>query len=159
MKLGVQPDRVLQSMLNDRMVAKGLILQYATTFFQDYLSSESIDDLVALLRKARLDTHLLDLFPPQKRTLTDLDEHFKVGRSSAPRCLPESQVLAEHGPCRAWRIQRERLRQHQQPNGNKDKRVCRGCFATRLLLAEYARPSTASIDVAPGTGSCSSLGY
>ena len=27
MKLGVQPDRVLQSMLNDRMVAKGLILQ------------------------------------------------------------------------------------------------------------------------------------
>ena len=34
MKLGVQPDRVLQSMLNDRMVAKGLILQYATTFFQ-----------------------------------------------------------------------------------------------------------------------------
>ena len=85
MKLGVQPDRVLQSMLNDRMVAKGLILQYATTFFQDYLFSESIDDLVALLRKARLDTHLLDLFPPQKRTLTDLDEHFKVGRSSS--CL------------------------------------------------------------------------
>ena len=85
MKLGVQPDRVLQSMLNDRMVAKGLILQYATTFFQDYLSSESIDDLVALLRKARLDTHLLDLFPPQKRTLKDLDEHFKVGASSFPR--------------------------------------------------------------------------
>ena len=78
MKLGVQPDRVLQSMLNDRMVAKGLILQYATAFFQDYLSTESIDDLVALLRKARLDTHLLDLFPPQRRTLKDLDEHFKV---------------------------------------------------------------------------------
>ncbi|CAK0783738.1 hypothetical protein CVIRNUC_006937 [Coccomyxa viridis] len=77
MKLGVQPDRVLQSMLNDRMVAKGLILQYATTFFQDYLATESIDDLVSLLRKARLDTHLLDLFPPQKRTLADLDEHFK----------------------------------------------------------------------------------
>ena len=46
--------------------------------FQDYLATESIDDLVALLRKARLDTHLLDLFPPQKRTLADLDEHFKV---------------------------------------------------------------------------------
>lgn len=78
MKLGVQPDRVLQSMLNDRMVAKGLILQYATAFFQDYLATESIDDLVSLLRKARLDTHLLDLFPPQRRTLKDLDEHFKV---------------------------------------------------------------------------------
>ena len=45
---------------------------------QDYLATESIDDLVSLLRKARLDTHLLDLFPPQKRTLKDLDEHFKV---------------------------------------------------------------------------------
>ena len=53
MKLGVQPDRVLLPMLNDRMVAKGLILQYATAFFSDFLSSESIDDLVALLRKVR----------------------------------------------------------------------------------------------------------
>ena len=51
MKLGVQPDRVLLPMLNDRMVAKGLILQYATAFFSDFLHSESIDDLVALLRK------------------------------------------------------------------------------------------------------------
>jgi hypothetical protein len=79
MKLGVQPDRILLPMLNDRMVAKGLILQYATAFFSDYLSTESIDDLVSLLRKARLDEHLLDLFPPQKRTLKDFDEHFKVG--------------------------------------------------------------------------------
>ena len=79
MKLGVQPDRILLPMLNDRMVAKGLILQYATAFFSDYLSTESVDDLVALLRKARLDDHLLDLFPPQKRTLKDFDEHFKVG--------------------------------------------------------------------------------
>lgn len=81
MKLGVQPDRILLPMLNDRMVAKGLILQYATAFFADYLSSESIDDLVSLLRKARLDDHLLDLFPPQKRTLKDFDDHFKVGPS------------------------------------------------------------------------------
>lgn len=79
MKLGVQPDRILLPMLNDRMVAKGLILQYATAFFSYYLSTESIDDLVSLLRKARLDEHLLDLFPPQKRTLKDFDEHFKVG--------------------------------------------------------------------------------
>ena len=104
MKLGVQPDRVLQSMLNDRMVAKGLILQYATTFFQDYLSSESIDDLVALLRKARLDTHLLDLFPPQKRTLKDLDEHFKVGCS--PSNLPAKAPSEICRPCRACRSYR-----------------------------------------------------
>lgn len=78
MKLGVQPDRVLLPMLNDRMVAKGLILQYATAFFSDFLSTENIDDLVAILRKAKLDNHLLELFPPQKRTLQDFDEHFKA---------------------------------------------------------------------------------
>ena len=113
MKLGVQPDRVLQSMLNDRMVAKGLILQYATAFFQDYLSSESIDDLVALLRKARLDTHLLDLFPPQKRTLKDLDEHFKVRGSSPLLVLPSLTPKAtlqgpepqQHLVNSAWRPQ------------------------------------------------------
>jgi hypothetical protein len=87
MKLGVQPDRVLLPMLNDRMVAKGLILQYATAFFSDFLSTESIDDLVATLRKAKLDNHLLELFPPQKRTLKDFDEHFKVQTRPLHRAL------------------------------------------------------------------------
>ena len=33
-KLGTQPDRVLLALMNDRMVAKGTILQWATIFFQ-----------------------------------------------------------------------------------------------------------------------------
>ena len=33
-KLGTQPDRVLLALMNDRMVAKGTILQFATVFFQ-----------------------------------------------------------------------------------------------------------------------------
>ena len=33
-KLGAQPDRVLLALMNDRMVAKGTILQWATVFFQ-----------------------------------------------------------------------------------------------------------------------------
>ena len=78
-KLGVQPDRVLLALINDRMVAKGTILQWATVFFQDFLATESMDELVTTLRKARMDTRLLDLFPPQKRTLADFDAHFKVG--------------------------------------------------------------------------------
>ena len=62
---------------------------------QDYLATESIDDLVSLLRKARLDTHLLDLFPPQKRTLADLDEHFKVApRAARPPAAPTPWGLA-----------------------------------------------------------------
>ena len=30
------------------------------------------------MRQARLDDRLLDLFPPQKRTLAELEEHFLV---------------------------------------------------------------------------------
>lgn len=77
-KLGMQPDRVLLAVMDDRMIAKGLVLHWVTAFFQDYLATESLDDLVSLLRKTRLDTRLMDFFPPHKRTLGDFDEHFKV---------------------------------------------------------------------------------
>ena len=40
-KLGAQPDRVLLALMNDRMVAKGTILQWATVFFQ--VASPSFD--------------------------------------------------------------------------------------------------------------------
>ena len=45
---------------------------------QDYLATEGMDELVTTLRKARIDNRLLDLFPPQRRTLADFDSHFKV---------------------------------------------------------------------------------
>lgn len=77
-KLGVLPDRVLPALLHDRTIAKGTPLEFITEFFQDYLSTEPIDDLVVLLRKARLDERLLDFFPPQKRSLPELDAHFQV---------------------------------------------------------------------------------
>ena len=74
----MQPDRVLLVVMDDRMVTKGLVLQWVTTFLQDYLATESMEDLVALLRKARLDARLMDTFPPHKRTLADFEEHFKA---------------------------------------------------------------------------------
>ncbi len=33
-KLGMQPDRVLLAVMDDRMVAKGLVLHWVTAFFQ-----------------------------------------------------------------------------------------------------------------------------
>ena len=77
-KLGMQPDRVLLALMDDRMVAKGLVLQWVTAFFQDYLATDSMEDLVSLLRKARLDSRLMDFFPPHRRTLSEFDAHFKV---------------------------------------------------------------------------------
>lgn len=85
MKIGVLPDRVLMSLMNDRMIAKGTILEFITWFFKDYLATDSMDDLVQLLRKARLDDRLLDFFPPQKRNLTEFDAHFKVQSYCLPR--------------------------------------------------------------------------
>lgn len=47
----MQSDRVLNAVMNDRMVAKGLVLHWATAFFVDFLATEPMDDLVAILRK------------------------------------------------------------------------------------------------------------
>ena len=78
LKVGVLPDRVLLALLNDRIIAKGSVLEFVTFLFKDFLATENMDDLVVLLRKARLDDKLLDLFPPQKRNLADFESHFKV---------------------------------------------------------------------------------
>ncbi|KAA6427859.1 MAG: flagellar associated, partial [Trebouxia sp. A1-2] len=51
MKIGVLPDRVLMSLINDRMIAKGTILDFITAFFKDYLATDSMDDLAEGLTK------------------------------------------------------------------------------------------------------------
>ena len=106
MKIGVLPDRVLMSLMNDRMIAKGTILDFITAFFQDYLSTDSMEDLVQLLRKARLDDRLLDFFPPQRRNLTDFDAHFKasmlghipslLGSMSRRACASDDCCMKHH---------------------------------------------------------------
>lgn len=37
-----------------------------------------VQALVELLRKGKVESRLLDFFPPQKRTWDDFEEHFKV---------------------------------------------------------------------------------
>jgi hypothetical protein len=44
---------------------------------QVFLQKESLDDLVALLTKARVVNRLLDFMPPSKRTLEDFNAHFR----------------------------------------------------------------------------------
>lgn len=95
LKIGVLPERVLLPLLNDRMVAKGTILAFVTDFFVDFLATESVDDLVALLKKAKMDDRLSEFFPPSQRTPELLNAHFKVC------CLPrlpyhDLQVLTGH---------------------------------------------------------------
>jgi hypothetical protein len=51
---------------------------------QDFLATDSMDELVALLKKAKLDERLIELFPPHKRTLADFDAHFQVRAPPGP---------------------------------------------------------------------------
>lgn len=83
LKIGVLPERVLLPLLNDRMVAKGTILAFVTDFFVDFLATESIDELVSLLKKAKMDDRLPEFFPPSQRTPEMLNTHFKEHKLDA----------------------------------------------------------------------------
>jgi len=75
-KLGVLPENTLTALLNDRLVQKGTVLEFATVFFKEYLSEHTLDDLVGVLTKAKLANRLLDLMPPQTRTIKEFGQHF-----------------------------------------------------------------------------------
>ncbi|GBF95620.1 hypothetical protein Rsub_08602 [Raphidocelis subcapitata] len=72
----VLPENVLITLLNDRLVAKGTVLDFVTTFFQVYLARESLDDLKTLLTKGKLVNRLEELMPPGKRSPQDFAAHF-----------------------------------------------------------------------------------
>lgn len=75
-KLGCLPENVMQTLLNDRLVAKGSVMHFMTTFFQTYLAKENLDDLVTLLTKARVVDRLVEFMPPSKRSMEDFNKHF-----------------------------------------------------------------------------------
>lgn len=76
-KLGILPENMFMTLLNDRLVAKGTILEFATTFFKEFLAKDSVDDLVAILSKGKVATRLVDFFPPAKRSPAAMAAHFK----------------------------------------------------------------------------------
>lgn len=78
LKVGVLPERVLPTLLEDRLVARGTIAAFITDFFADFTEAEGVEALVEILRKARLQDRLLEFFPQQKRTWEEFEEHFKA---------------------------------------------------------------------------------
>uniref|UniRef100_A0A0C9RPA7 TSA: Wollemia nobilis Ref_Wollemi_Transcript_5862_1677 transcribed RNA sequence n=1 Tax=Wollemia nobilis TaxID=56998 RepID=A0A0C9RPA7_9CONI len=80
---GLPPETVFQPLLKDNLVAKGIVLAFITDFFKEYLVDNSLDDLIALLKRGKMEDNLLDLFPVQKRTNEAFAEHFsKAGLDS-----------------------------------------------------------------------------
>jgi hypothetical protein len=76
LKVGVLPDRVLPQALEDRLVARGTIASFITDLFVDFLATESVESLVELLRKAKVQDKLLEFFPQQQRTWEAFNAHF-----------------------------------------------------------------------------------
>ncbi|XP_074292357.1 uncharacterized protein LOC141619228 [Silene latifolia] len=73
---GLPPETVFQPLLKDNLVTKGLVLTFVTDFFKEYLVDNSLDDLIALLKRGKVDENLLEFFPLSKRTPEVLSEHF-----------------------------------------------------------------------------------
>lgn len=77
-KISVVLDRVFTAMNNDRLIAKGTTLEVVTCFLKEFLTKDSLDDLVAVLSKAKVADKLIDYFPPVKQTEEDFRTHFEA---------------------------------------------------------------------------------
>ncbi|XP_047325783.1 eIF5-mimic protein 1 [Impatiens glandulifera] len=73
---GLPPETVFQPLLKDNLVAKGLVLLFVTDFFKEYLIDNSLDDLISILKRGKMEDNLLDFFPSSKRTAEAISEHF-----------------------------------------------------------------------------------
>jgi hypothetical protein len=75
----VLPDRIFEAMFNDRLVAKGTMLQVITDIFKYYIKfmNGSVDELVSLLGKAKVSDRLLEYFPPGQQTEEAFKAHFE----------------------------------------------------------------------------------
>lgn len=73
---GLPPETVFQPLLKDNLVAKGLVLAFITDFFKEYLVDNSLDDLIAILKRGKMDDNLLEFLPSSKRSAEAFSEHF-----------------------------------------------------------------------------------
>ncbi|KAH7571349.1 hypothetical protein JRO89_XS04G0027600 [Xanthoceras sorbifolium] len=75
---GLPPETVFQPLLKDNLVGKGLVLSFITDFFKEYLIDNSLDDLIAILKRGKMEDNLLDFFPSAKRSPEGFSEHFTL---------------------------------------------------------------------------------
>ncbi|KAK1354164.1 hypothetical protein POM88_047420 [Heracleum sosnowskyi] len=73
---GLPPETVFQPLLKDNLVGKGLVLSFITDFFKEYLIDNSLDDLIAILKRGKMEDNLLEFFPSAKRSPEAFSQHF-----------------------------------------------------------------------------------
>jgi hypothetical protein len=113
MKLGIPPENLMKELLQDELVAKGTMLRFVTSFFKANLHDAPVEDLIALLRKGRVEDLML-FFPMQKRSPEDFKKHFT--QAGLPALVNyQERKLAEQG----LHELKLRLQEHieETPNG------------------------------------------
>lgn len=70
------PENVFTVLLNDALVAKGSVLAFITAFIKYWLKESTLDDLMLVLRRGKVEDRLLEFFPQQRRTQEAFNEHF-----------------------------------------------------------------------------------
>jgi hypothetical protein len=75
-RLGVPPENVFGVLLNDVIVAKGTALAFVTALFRGWLKDSTLDELMGVLRRGRVEDRLLEFFPQQRRTPDAFAAHF-----------------------------------------------------------------------------------
>lgn len=73
---GLPPETVFQPLLKDNLVAKGIVLSFITDFFKEYLIENSVDDLISICKRGKMEDNLMEFFPSAKRTPEAFSEHF-----------------------------------------------------------------------------------
>ncbi|KAB5529773.1 hypothetical protein DKX38_019854 [Salix brachista] len=73
---GLPPETVFQPLLKDNLVSKGIVLSFITDFFKVYLVDNSLDDLISILKRGKMEENLLEFFPSAKRSSEGFSEHF-----------------------------------------------------------------------------------
>ncbi|VDI15498.1 eIF5-mimic protein 2-like [Mytilus galloprovincialis] len=74
--------KVLSNLFEDHLVKDGLSLDFATMMFRVWLEERDILSINGALKKAQLDTRLLELFPLNKRSLENFVVHFEKAELS-----------------------------------------------------------------------------
>mmetsp|Transcript_17942 Transcript_17942/g.24820 ORF Transcript_17942/g.24820 Transcript_17942/m.24820 type:complete len:426 (-) Transcript_17942:304-1581(-) len=93
-KLGIPPENLMLVLVNDVLIAKGTMLRFVTHFFKAYLSENSMEDLLNLLKKSKIDD-IVQFFPMQKRTQEAFKAHFTAAELPVLVSYQEKKLAAE----------------------------------------------------------------
>ncbi|KAK3579292.1 hypothetical protein CHS0354_033372 [Potamilus streckersoni] len=87
--------KALSNLFEDHLSKDGTALRFATVMFRIWLEEKDIASLVGTLKKAQLDTRLLELFPMNKRSQEAFVSHFKQEGLEAIADFQDKQQTAE----------------------------------------------------------------